>query len=124
MVRDLPQGCASAIEGIGRARLEPSFVPDVIDRMIPVADPQSIAAMRAISARLGRPVGGSTGTNIAAALRLIAEMRDAGAHGSVVTILCDGGNRYAETYYDDAWLSARGIDWKPHFDAAAEALAR
>ena len=123
-VRDLPQGCASAIEGIGRARLEPSFVPDVIDRMIPVPDAQSIAAMRAISARLGRPVGGSTGTNIAASLRLIAEMREAGAQGSVVTILCDGGNRYAETYYDDAWLDARGIDWKPHFAEAAEALAR
>ncbi len=105
--------CVSCIEGIGRPRVEPSFVPAVIDRMIAVSDGDSIGAMRAIGARLGRPVGGSTGTNIAACATLIEEMAAAGEQGSVVTILCDSGLRYADTYHDDAWLAAKGIEWRP-----------
>ncbi len=104
--------CASCIEGIGRPRVEPSFIPAVIDRMIAVPDADSIGAMRAIGARLGRPVGGSTGTNIAACATLIGEMAAAGQQGSVVTILCDSGLRYADTYHDDEWLAARGIEWQ------------
>jgi cysteine synthase A len=107
------EGECSCIEGIGRPRVEPSFVPAVIDRMIAVDDADSIGAMRAISARLGRPVGGSTGTNIVASATLIEEMAAAGQNGSVVTILCDSGLRYGDTYYNDGWLAARGIDWQP-----------
>jgi cysteine synthase A len=108
----LPEGCCSRIEGIGRARVEPSFVPGVIDRMIAVEDADSIGAMRALSDALGRRVGGSTGTNIQACMTLIAEMAAAGQQGSVVTLLCDGGERYGCTYYDDAWLAACKLDWQ------------
>lgn len=111
-ITSLPEGCASRIEGIGRPRVEPSFIPSVIDRMIAVEDAESIGAMRALSARLGRRVGGSTGTNLVACAKLIAEMAAAGVQGSVVTILCDGGERYGCTYYDDAWLNAHAIDWE------------
>jgi cysteine synthase A len=83
----LPEGCASRIEGIGRPRVEPSFVPNVIDRMIAVSDGESLGAMRALSARLGRRVGGSTGTNLWACARLVEEMRAAGETGSIVTLL-------------------------------------
>lgn len=107
----LPEGCASRIEGIGRPRVEPSFMPGVIDRMIAVEDADSIGAMRALSDRLGRRVGGSTGTNIWACAALIEEMASAGDTGSIVTLLCDGGDRYGATYYDDAWLDGCGIDW-------------
>ena len=107
------EGDCSGIEGIGRPRVEPSFVPSVIDRMIAVEDADSIGAMRALSQRLGRPVGGSTGTNIVACATLIDEMAAIGAEGSVVTILCDSGLRYSDTYFDDDWLAARGIDWRP-----------
>jgi cysteine synthase A len=41
-------------------------------------------------------------------------MRDAGRTGSVVTLVCDGGERYGNTYYDDAWLSAQGLDVAPY----------
>ncbi|MFT3996592.1 MAG: PLP-dependent cysteine synthase family protein [Asticcacaulis sp.] len=104
--------CGSCIEGIGRPRVEPSFIPSLIDRMEVVTDAQSIAAVRLLSERLGRRVGGSTGTNMWACVRLMQEMAARGEDGSVVTILCDGGDRYADTYYDDAWLSGRGIDWR------------
>ena len=119
----LSEGCASCIEGIGRPRVEPSFIPSVIDRMIAVDDAASIGAMRALSARLGRRVGGSTGTNLIACATLIAEMAAAGETGSVVTLLCDGGERYGCTYYDDAWLDARGLDWRPHAARIAQWLA-
>lgn len=118
-VTALPEGCASCIEGIGRPRVEPSFVPGVIDRMVAVNDAESIGAMRALSDRLGRRVGGSTGTNLWACAQLVEEMAAAGEQGSIVTLLCDGGERYGCTYYNDAWLAERGIDWS----AAAERVA-
>ena len=105
---------ASRIEGIGRQRVEASFQPSVVDRMVSVPDAASLAAMRAASAVLGRRVGGSTGTNLCGAFGLIAEMRTAGVRGSVVTLLCDGGERYADTYYSDQWVASAGLDLAPH----------
>lgn len=116
----LPEGCCSCIEGIGRPRVEPSFVRGVIDRMMAVEDAESIGAMRALSDALGRRVGGSTGTNLWACMILADEMRAKGETGSIVTLLCDGGERYATTYYDDAWLTQRGLDWQ---NAAAQVRA-
>ena len=119
----LAEGCGSAIEGIGRPRVEPSFVPSVIDRMIAVADADSLGAMRALSDRLGRRVGGSTGTNLWACLTLVEDMAARGEQGSIVTLLCDGGDRYACTYFRDDWLDARSLDWRPAADRIGAALA-
>jgi len=100
----------SRIEGIGRPRVEPSFLPGVIDRMIRVADADSMAALRVLEKLLGRRCGGSTGTNFVGALQLMAEMKAAGETGPVVTLICDGGERYAGTYYNDAWLASEQLD--------------
>lgn len=105
---------ASRIEGIGRPRVEASFQPEVVDRMMTVPDAASLAGMRLLSRLLGRKVGGSTGTNFVGALQLLCEMKAAGERGSVVTLLCDSGERYARTYCDDAWLAAQHIDIAPH----------
>ncbi|MFD1859013.1 PLP-dependent cysteine synthase family protein [Aeromicrobium camelliae] len=105
------------IEGIGRMRVEPSFVGGVVDDMMRVPDAASIATMRWVSAKLGRLVGGSTGTNVWAALQLAGTMHQDGQQGSIVTLLCDGGERYARTCFDDAWLSAQGMDIAPYADA-------
>lgn len=118
-----PAEACCLIEGIGRPRVEPSFLPEVIDRMIAVPDAASIGAMRAIAARIGRPVGGSTGTSIHACLMLAEEMAAAGQAGSIVTILCDSGLRYTQTYYDDGWLEAQRLDWKPSAMRAAALLS-
>lgn len=109
----LPEGCSSRIEGIGRPRVEPSFVRGVIDRMIAVSDADSIGAMRAVSRIIGRQVGGSTGTNLVGCLAIADEMVAAQETGSIVTLLCDGGDRYACTYYNDAWLAERSVHWAP-----------
>ncbi|RYF26436.1 MAG: PLP-dependent cysteine synthase family protein [Comamonadaceae bacterium] len=97
----------SRIEGIGRPRVEPSFIRTLVDRMEEVADDESIAAMRALSQLLGRRVGPSTGTNFVAMLRLAREMRERGQQGSILSLLCDSGERYLPTYYDEAWVETR-----------------
>jgi cysteine synthase A len=107
-------GGPSRIEGIGRERVVPSFLPDIVDRMIRVPDAASIATMRLVRERTGRSVGGSTGTNVWGAFHLVAEMRSRGERGSVVTLICDGGERYSGTYYSDAWVADQGLELGPY----------
>jgi cysteine synthase len=120
---DVTVCAASRIEGIGRPRVEPSFLPGVVDRMLRVPDAASIAGMRAAATLLGRRVGGSTGTNLWGAFTLIGEMRAAGRTGSVVTLLCDPGDRYAHTYYSDDWLAGAGLDPAPYLAVVERFLA-
>ncbi|WP_431783765.1 PLP-dependent cysteine synthase family protein [Streptomyces chumphonensis] len=106
--------CGSRIEGIGRPRMEPSFVPGAIDRMMKVPDAASVAAVRLLEERVGRRAGGSTGTGLWSALRIVAEMVAAGRRGSVVTLICDPGDRYLDKYYSDTWLAEQGLDIAPY----------
>jgi cysteine synthase len=111
-------GCGGIIEGIGRARVEPSFMRNVVDRMLAVPDAASIAGARWLESRLDRRFGPSTGTNIAGALALAAEMQSQGRSGSIATLACDAGDRYADTIYDDAWVASRKINlsaWQQRF---------
>ena len=101
------RGRGSRIEGIGRPQVEPSFIPGVVDRMIEVADTESIAAMRLLSERLGRRVGPSTGTNLVGMLTLARELALRGEQGSILSLLCDAGERYAKSYDDEAWVQAQ-----------------
>ncbi|WP_235829171.1 PLP-dependent cysteine synthase family protein [Gulosibacter macacae] len=111
----------SCVEGIGRPGVEASFIGDVIERMIRVPDAASIAGARLLADRFGRPVGGSTGTNLVGVAMLVNEMRASGKQGSIVTLLCDSGDRYLDTLYDDEWVSSRGIDlesWRRELEIA------
>ena len=114
---DLP----TRIEGIGRPRVEPSFVPGVIDHMARIPDAVSLAAMRVLSRHLGRRVGGSTGTNFAGVCIKADEMRRAGRTGSIVSLICDSGERYARTYHSDDWLKANDMA-TGEFEDAIEAF--
>lgn len=109
----------SRIEGIGRPRVEPSFLPEVIDEMIKVPDAASIAAIHWLEQRLGRKCGGSTGTNLIGALLKVSEMAKAGESGSVVTLICDAGERYLESYYSEDWVSREGLDLAPYLAGLA-----
>jgi cysteine synthase A len=113
----------SRIEGIGRPRVEPSFVPGVIDHMLRIPDAVSLAAMRMLSQKLGRRVGGSTGTNFVAVCHHAARMRAAGQTGSLVTLICDSGERYANTYHSESWLREKGLDPAPYEGSIAAFLA-
>lgn len=47
-------------------------------------------------------------------------MREAGEHGSIVTLLCDDGARYQDTYYDNGWVEGEGVEIDPWIDARDE----
>lgn len=111
----------SKIEGIGRPRVEPSFIPDVVDEMLRVPDAASVATAHWLETQLGRKVGASTGTNMWGALQLAARMREAGETGAIVTLLCDSGDRYLDTYYHPSWVSDHIGDLTP-WSAAIEKL--
>ena len=98
-------GAGSRIEGIGRPRVEPSFVRSLVDRLEEISNAESIAAMQLLSQLLGRRVGPSTGTNFVAMLRLANEMRGRGEQGSILSLLCDSGERYLPTYCNDDWVA-------------------
>ncbi|AXK38468.1 PLP-dependent cysteine synthase family protein [Crenobacter cavernae] len=111
--RDLECHGGSGVEGIGRPRVEPSFLPSVIDAMIRVPNAASYAALHFLERVLGRRCGGSTGTNLYGVCELTSAMAARGEVGSVVTLICDDGNRYLESYYDRAWLAAQRVDIDP-----------
>ncbi|ABD07786.1 Pyridoxal-5'-phosphate-dependent enzyme, beta subunit [Rhodopseudomonas palustris HaA2] len=107
----------SRIEGVGRPRVEPSFVPSVIDQMMRVPDAASIAATRVLTSRLSHRVGGSTGANFIGLCWCAAAMLREGLSGSLVTVLCDDGERYSDTYYNDDWLKEQDIVIAPYVAA-------
>ncbi len=108
--RDARASSCTLIEGIGRASVEPSFLFEVVDKVIEVDDAQSVAATWLLTELLGNRYGGSSGTNLIACLQLAEAMCERGESGSIVSLLCDRGERYAETLFDVDWLAQRGID--------------
>jgi cysteine synthase A len=111
--RDCQCEGGSGVEGIGRPRVEPSFIPSVLDRAIRVPNAASYAALHFLEQVLGRKCGGSTGTNFSGVCELAAEMHTRGETGSIVTLICDDGNRYLESYYSREWLAHKQIDIDP-----------
>jgi cysteine synthase len=114
--RNLRIETSSQIEGIGRPRVEASFVASVVDRMIRAPDAASIAAIHWLEGVIGRKCGGSTGTNVYGALTLADEMIADGRSGSIVTLICDPGERYLGVYYNPDWIAQERLDPRPHRD--------
>ncbi|QFS61594.1 pyridoxal-phosphate dependent enzyme [Pantoea dispersa] len=103
--RTLRSERGSLIEGIGRPRVEPSFLPDVIDEMMKVPDGATVAAMLRLEQILGRRPGASTGTNFWGMLQVAKRLRAQGQSAALVTLLCDSGERYPDTYYNPQWVA-------------------
>ncbi|WP_299497306.1 PLP-dependent cysteine synthase family protein [uncultured Shewanella sp.] len=95
---------ASKIEGIGRPRVEPSFIAGVVDDMQKVPDAASIATMNWLEQLIGRKTGPSTGTNLYGVLKIASQMHKDGEKGAIVTLICDPGERYLDTYYNPQWV--------------------
>ncbi|MET9361749.1 cysteine synthase family protein [Streptomyces sp. NPDC006632] len=103
-------GRGYAIEGIGG-----DFVPDLLDPQLlddayEVSDAESISMCLRLQAEEGLWVGGSSGTAVAAALRLAAELP--GPRSNIVVVLPDGGSRYSSTLFDPSWRTHRGFTTK------------
>ncbi|MCL1144630.1 PLP-dependent cysteine synthase family protein [Shewanella marinintestina] len=104
----------SKIEGIGRPRAEPSFIPGVVDEMRKIPDPASVATINWLENIIGRKTGASTGTNLYGVLQIATEMAARGETGSIVTLICDSGERYLDTYYDADWIAENIGDLSPY----------
>ncbi len=100
----------SGVEGIGRPQVEPSFLPDIVDTMLQVPNAASYAAIHFLEELIGKKCGGSTGTNLYGTFAIIAEMLRRKEAGSVVTLICDAGELYRDTYYSSEWLVEQGYD--------------
>jgi len=111
---DLKGSQGSRIEGIGRPQVEASFQPDVIDRMLQVPDAASIAMIQWLERLTGRRAGPSTGTNLWGVIQIAREMIEQGRTGSIVTLICDSGDRYMDTCYNQKWVSAHIGDIEPY----------
>ena len=94
-----PDG-AYAVEGIGGSEAPDNLHRDVIDAAERITDAESFAMTRRLVLEEGLLVGGSAGTNVAAALRLAAR---GDLDGPVVTILPDAWDRYRATAWMQAW---------------------
>lgn len=97
------------VEGIGRPKVEASFFPTIIDQMIAVPDACSTAACLWLETVLGRRAGPSTGTNLVGCLWLASQMRRNRQSGSIVTLICDDGERYRDTIYDPDWRQRKNL---------------
>ncbi len=80
-----------AVEGIGGAVAPKNLDREVIDRALRIADERSFACARRLIREEGLLCGGSSGTNVAAALDLAASGE---IDGPIVTVLCDSWDRY------------------------------
>ena len=104
----------SRIEGVGRPKMEPSFLRPVVDRMLKIADVASFATTWWLRDVTGRRFGPSTGLNVYASLILAQELKSAGREGSIVTLICDSGDRYEDSCYDPEWLASNQLNVAPH----------
>jgi len=103
----------TCIEGIGRPRVEPCFAFELADEVLEVPDAASIAGAWMLERWIGRRFGGSSGTNLVAALRLATRMDERGETGAIVLLLCDRGERYVDTLFAPTWIAAKGMALRP-----------
>ncbi len=82
--------------------------------MMQVPDAASISTLYWLESILGRKVGASTGTNVWCMLQLANHMRTQGKQGAIVTLLCDSGERYLDTYYNAEWIAQNIGDISPY----------
>jgi cystathionine beta-synthase len=78
----------------------------LLDEGLKVSDVAAFATARAVARRTGLLIGGSAGGSVHAALTRLEEFP---AASTVVTIVCDGGEKYLDTVFDDDWMSDRDL---------------
>jgi cystathionine beta-synthase len=90
------------VEGIGEDFVPKTFNGQLVDEWIRIGDAESFQTARMLARREGMLLGGSTGTNVAAALRYARRL---GPEHVVVTIGCDTGRNYLSKFFDDKWMT-------------------
>jgi cysteine synthase len=102
---------SSITEGIGQGRVTKNIEGAPVDDAYQIADAEAVALVFSLLKNEGLCLGGSSGINVAGAIRLA---RDLGPGHTVVTILADSGTRYQSKLFNPAFLREKGLpcpDW-------------
>ncbi|HEX5890776.1 MAG TPA: pyridoxal-phosphate dependent enzyme [Pyrinomonadaceae bacterium] len=94
------------VEGIGQEIVPPNVHIKYVDEVINVTDRESFELSRQLGRLEGIFCGGSTGTNLAAALRVAATLDE---NAIVVFIVCDTGEHYLTKHHSDEWLKEKRL---------------
>jgi cysteine synthase A len=103
---DLSVSGSSITEGIGQGRVTANLEGVTIDDAVRIADTEALEQIFDLLIHEGLSVGGSTGINVAAAIRVA---RDLGPGHTVVTMLCDGGARYQSKLFNPEFLRSKNL---------------
>ena len=106
---------SSITEGIGQGRVTANLEGAPVDRAYQITDEEALPIVFELAEKEGLLLGGSTGVNVAGAIRLA---KDLGRGHTVVTILCDGGARYASKLFNPAFLREKHLPTPPWLGAA------
>ena len=102
---------SSITEGIGQGRITANIKDLVVDHAYRIPDSEALPYIFDLLENEGLCMGGSTGINIAGAVRMA---RDLGPGKTIVTVLCDYGNRYQSKLFNPAFLKEKGLP-VPHW---------
>lgn len=94
------------VEGIGEDFVPRTFNSQIVDDWIRVGDAESFQVARQLARQEGMLLGGSSGTNVAAALRYARRLTP---EHLVVALGCDTGRNYLSKFFDDQWLADNNL---------------
>jgi len=100
----------SVTEGIGQGRITKNLEDIVVDRAYQISDEDALNAIFALNQNEGLCLGGSSGINIGGAIQMAKDM---GPGNTIVTILCDYGQRYQSKIYNPVFLKEKGLPIPP-----------
>ncbi len=107
---------SSITEGIGQGRITANLEGVVIDKAYQIADDEALRIVYQLHTEEGLCLGGSSGVNVAGAIRLA---RDLGPGHTIVTVLCDYGTRYQSKMFNPEFLRSKGLPVPAWLEASA-----
>ena len=97
---------SSITEGIGQGRITANLVDAPIDIAFQIPDAEAVQIVFDLLEREGLCLGGSSGINVAGAIRLAKQM---GPGHTIVTVLCDYGTRYQSKLFNPEFLRSKNL---------------
>jgi cysteine synthase A len=107
---------SSITEGIGQGRITANLEGAVIDEAYQIPDAEALPVVFNLLSEEGLCLGGSSGINVAGAIRLARAM---GPGHTIVTVLCDYGTRYQSRLFNPVFLREKGLPVPPWLEARA-----
>jgi cysteine synthase len=101
---------SSITEGIGQGRVTANLEGAPIDDAYQIPDEEALPIVFELLEHEGLCMGGSTGINVAGAIRMA---KDLGPGHTIVTVLCDYGNRYQSKLFNPDFLREKGLPTPP-----------